>query len=453
LKKRFWLAASALGLCAVAAQAASPGLVLISIDGMRPDYVTHASEHGLKIPHLLEMMSGGAYATGVRGVLPTVTYPSHTTLLTGVWPAQHGIYSNTTFDPLGKNLGGWYWYSEDNRVPTLWKAAADAGLKVGSVSWPVSVGAAGVHFLIPEYWRASTDDDLKLERALSTPGLLAHLENKLGPYIIDLNRAIPGDRQRTRYSVAILKENRPDFMTIHLAALDHLEHLTAPFSKESNDTLEEIDGMVGEIEDAMRATHPNAVICVVSDHGFARIDHQLHLFSAFVDAGLITLDAKAATPKVTDWKAIPWNNGGSAAIVLKDPNDQAARSQTAALLARLAADPANGIAGILDEKAIAKHGGAPRAAFWVDMKSNFAISASIGKPLVAEISPRGTHGYSPDNPDLLASFFIEGPGIRHGLNLGQIDMRSIAPTLGHSLGIKFDTAALPQLDLNGKGEQ
>jgi predicted AlkP superfamily pyrophosphatase or phosphodiesterase len=453
LQKRFWLATGALVLCAAAAQAASPGLVLISIDGMRPDYVTHASEHGLKIPHLLALMSGGAYATGVRGVLPTVTYPSHTTLLTGVWPAQHGIYSNTTFDPLGKNLAGWYWYSEDNHAPTLWKAAADAGLKVGSVSWPVSVGAPGVDFLVPEYWRTSTDDDLKVERALSTPGLLSHLEKELGPYIIDLNRAVPGDRQRTRYGVAILKEDKPDFFTIHLAALDHLEHLTAPFSSESNETLEEIDGMVGEIEDAMRAGHPDAVICVVSDHGFTRIDHQLHLFSAFADAGLVTLDPKAATPKVASWKAIPWNNGGSAAIVLKDPNDQAVRAQTGALLARLAGDPANGIAALLDEKAIARHGGSPGPAFWVDMKSNFAIDASIRKPLVAKISPRGTHGYSPDNPDLLASFLIEGPGIGRGVNLGEIDMRSIAPTLARSLGVKFTTAALPPLDLSGKGAQ
>ena len=451
MKIRFWLAAGALILCAMAAQAATPGVVLISIDGMRPDYVTHASEHGLKIPHLLQLMHNGAYARGVHGVLPTVTYPSHTTLLTGVWPAQHGIDSNTTFDPLGKNMSGWYWYSEDNRAPTLWKAAADAGLKVGSVSWPVSVSAPGVHFLIPEYWRASTDDDLKLERALSTPGLLTHLQKELGPYIIDLNRAIPGDRQRTRYSVAILKENRPDFMTIHLAALDHLEHLTAPFSKESNETLEEIDGMVGEIENAMRATHPEAVICIVSDHGFARIDHELHLFSAFVDAGLVTLDPKAATPKVMSWKAIPWNNGGSAAIMLQNPGDAAVRKQTEDLLARLAADPANGIAAVLDEPAIAKLGGSTRAAFWVDMKSNFAISAAIRKPLVTEMSPRGTHGYSPDNPDLLASFFIEGPGIQHGLNLGQIDMRSIAPTLAHFLGVPFPSAALPALDLSGNG--
>ncbi len=60
-----------------------------------------------------------------KGSIPTVTYPSHTTLVTGVWPATHGIYANTTFDPLQKNYQGWYWYTEDLRVDTLWDAAQE----------------------------------------------------------------------------------------------------------------------------------------------------------------------------------------------------------------------------------------------------------------------------------------------------------------------------------------
>ncbi len=80
--------------------------------------------HGLKVPNLRAFMADGAYAQGVRGVLPTLTYPSHTTLLTGASPAKHGIVDNTTFDPLLRNQRGWYWYAEDIKVPTLWDAAA-----------------------------------------------------------------------------------------------------------------------------------------------------------------------------------------------------------------------------------------------------------------------------------------------------------------------------------------
>src|SRR5262250_2608679 len=80
-------------------------VVMISTDGLKPDYVLHADKHGLKIPHLRRFLKEGAFAEGVKGVLPTVTYPSHTTLVTGASPPRHGILANTPFDPLGKNWG------------------------------------------------------------------------------------------------------------------------------------------------------------------------------------------------------------------------------------------------------------------------------------------------------------------------------------------------------------
>ena len=108
-------------LVAALAQAPpKPALLLISIDGLRPDTVLEADKYHLKIPHLRKILHDGARARGVRGVLPTVTYPSHTTILTGVWPAKHGIYSNVSFDPLDENLAGWKWYAEDIQSPTLW---------------------------------------------------------------------------------------------------------------------------------------------------------------------------------------------------------------------------------------------------------------------------------------------------------------------------------------------
>src|SRR5262245_52547081 len=109
----------ALGLVAAvaAAQPATPLVIMISIDGLRPDYVTAADTHGLKIPALRRFVTEGAFAEGVQGVIPTVTYPSHTTLITGVWPAKHGILSNTIFDPQRTGQSAWAWYAEDKRRP------------------------------------------------------------------------------------------------------------------------------------------------------------------------------------------------------------------------------------------------------------------------------------------------------------------------------------------------
>jgi predicted AlkP superfamily pyrophosphatase or phosphodiesterase len=338
--------------CASAAPPEGAGLLLISVDGLNPGYVLDADKFGLKSPNLRKFLVRGAHATAVRGVLPTVTYPTHTTMLTGVTPARHGIYSNVAFDPESKNQAGWYWYAEDVRTPTLWSAAAKAGYIVGSVAWPVSVSAPGVTHLIPEYWRSmSGPDDVKLLRAISSPGLLSEIEKKHGQYVVDLDVAVPGDWMRTRYATSIIRDKNARVFTLHLAALDHIEHDTGPATPASFNALEEIDAMVGELTAAMRSVAPLATICIVSDHGMAKVDRQLNLAAAFVKVGLIT---PAQGTGVTDWKAHVWNSSGSAAIMLRDPKDTATLRQVEHLLNNLAADSTNGIAAILDRTAIAK---------------------------------------------------------------------------------------------------
>src|SRR5258708_12725534 len=216
ISRRLWLRLSLAVLCALlftppalAQEPPSrPAVILISIDGLKPEYVLDADAHGLKIPALRRFLREGAYSTGVHGVVPTVTYPSHTTLITGVSPARHGIYANTTFDPLRKNFGGWYWYAEDIKVPTLWDIAADAGLSTANVHWPVSV-AARITYNLPQYWRAGTSDDRKLLRTLSTPGLLDALEKDLGPYPDAIAQSITAAENRPKSAPLALTLTHP----------------------------------------------------------------------------------------------------------------------------------------------------------------------------------------------------------------------------------------------------
>ncbi|HKW90572.1 MAG TPA: alkaline phosphatase family protein [Methylomirabilota bacterium] len=412
-----------------------PLLLMISIDGLRPDYVTAADAHGAKIPNLRRFLAEGVYADGVQGVIPTVTYPSHTTLITGVWPATHGILSNTTFDPLRENQGGWYWYAEDIRVPTLWDAAARAGLSTASVQWPASVGAR-VTWNIPELWRAGTADDAKLLRSVSTPGLLAELEGELGPYPRALTAE--SDEQRGRFAARILEKKRPNLLTLHLIALDHAEHMSGPFSEEAMATLERLDAVVGTLRGTAETVAPGAAcVAIVSDHGFAKTTMQLNLFPEFRGAGLIAVSAQG---KITDWKAMPWTAGGSIAVMLKDPGDTATLAQVRALLDRLAADPAHGIDRVLDAEALRARGGFPSAAFVVGLKPDWQAGSSLSGALVAKANVSGQHGHLPDLPDLRASFFVVGPGVPAGRSLGLIDMRDIAPTLARRLDLTLPTA-------------
>ncbi len=414
-----------------------PLLVLISVDGLRPDYVTAADAHGCKIPNLRRFLKEGTYAEGVQGVVPTVTYPSHTTLVTGVWPVKHGVLANGTFDPLRKNQEGWYWYTEDIRVPTLWDAWAQAGRTTASIQWPVTVGAR-INWNIPEFWRADTPEDAKLLRAVSTPGLLTEAQAELGEYRGGIDTSPEGDENRGRYAQWILEKKRPALLTLHLTALDHIEHETWPFSEEAVAVLERLDAVIGNLRAiAERLAPGRAFVAVVSDHGFAKTDTQLNLFSAFREEKLFTVDEKG---KVADWKAMPWVAGGSAAIVLKDPKDAATRAHVRALLSRLAADPADGIDRVLEADELHRRGGYPPASFLVSLKPGWRTGSTLDGPLLSKVKLGGTHGELPDLSDLRASFFLIGPGVPAGRSLGLMDMRDVAPTLAHLAGLSLPSA-------------
>jgi predicted AlkP superfamily pyrophosphatase or phosphodiesterase len=418
-------------------QQAPPLLVMISVDGMRPDYITEADAHGAKVPNLRRFLKEGTYAEGVVGVVPTVTYPSHTTLVTGVWPAKHGILANTTFDPLRQNEEGWYWYTEDIRVPTLWDVAAAAGWTTASIQWPVTVGAH-ITWNIPEYWRANTPEDAKLLRALSTRGLLEEAGAALGEFRDGSDTSAKGDEILGRYTEWILEKKRPSLLTLHLSSLDHIQHQTGPFSPEAIAILESIDATIGRIRATVDKLAPRqAYIAVVSDHGFVRTDAQLNLFPLFIEAKLVTVNDKE---KITDWKAIPWPTGGSAAIVLKDPGDSETLSQVRALLAKVASDPASGVDRILEAEELHKRGGYPTASFFVGLKSGWRTGSALEGPVLSKTKVGGAHGAMPDLPDLHASFFLIGPGVPVGKSLGTIDMRDVAPTLAHEVGLALPTA-------------
>ena len=432
-------------LSAVVAVQASP-VLLISIDGLRPGDVLEAEKRGLKIPNLRRFVTDGTSATGVRGVLPTVTYPSHATLLTGTSPAKHGIVSNTTFDPKQINQGGWYWYASAFRVPTLWDAARTAGMTVGNVHWPVSVGAKSITWNLPQIWRTGHADDADLLKALATPGLIEDMETRLGVYAQGIDESIEGDQNRGKFAADLITEKKPGFMTVYLTALDHEQHGKGPGSADANAVLERIDTVVGTLVTAEMKVHPDATIAVVSDHGFSSTETEVSLFRSFVDAGLITLDTGG---KVKDWLAMPWPSGGSAAVVLARPDDAALRDRVGGVLARLKADPAMRIAAIANWAAIAAMNGNPQAGFYVDFAPGTYAAGFKGAmaPLSAPSASKGMHGYFPGSPEMRSTFLIMGQGIAAGKSLGEIDMRAIAPSLAKRLGAKLKDAEVSPLNL------
>lgn len=428
------LRSTLLAFTILAGTASAGPVLMISLDGLRPSDVIEAEKKGLKLPNLTAFLKQSAYATGVRNVLPTVTYPDHTTLITGVWPDKHGIANNETFDPQGKNFGGWYWYAEDIKVPTLWDAVHAKNGVVGSVGWPVSVGALSIDYNVPEYWRAQIAEDLKIVRAVATPGLINKLEKQTRMPLGGLFGEEPqNDVGRTLYAAQIITDAKPQFMTVHLVSLDHYQHEYGPDTDKSRAALEGLDADVGKLIAAAKAAAPDVTIAIVSDHGFAAVHDAVYLNQALAEAGLISIE----NGKLSDWTAYAWNAGGSAAIVLKNPEDAAVKAKVEALLTKLAADPKSGVARFIGKSEIAARGGSPKASYWVDFKIGWSGEGSF--TISKTWTLKGTHGYLPDNKEMRATFMIAGPGIKPK-KLGEIDMRDIAPTLAKILDVPLEKA-------------
>jgi len=419
-------------------------VVLISIDGLKPDYVLDADKHGLKIPNLRRIAAEGAHASGVTGVLPTVTYPSHATMVTGVSPAKHGVIANSPFDPFSKNLNGWYWYAEDIKVPTLWDACAKARIATSSVDWPVTVGA-NISFNIVQYWRAENAEDRKLIRALSTPGLFAEAESALGPYTDGNDYSVAGDARRAAFNVYLLEKKKSRFHLSYFGSLDEEEHRSGPYSAQTFAALEQLDAVVGQVRAAAeKIGGGRAIICVVSDHGFKLTDKEVNVNSALREAGLIELNEQG---RVKSWRAFAWYGGGSAGIMVRDEKDDEARKIGRDVLNRLMGDPSSGVATVAEGAAARAMGGFPGAAFVVTLKAGFRLGTKLQGPVTAAVRPGGTHGYAPDVSEMNSSFFIAGPGIAAARDLGQIDMRDIAPTLASLLGVALPAAEGRRLTL------
>jgi predicted AlkP superfamily pyrophosphatase or phosphodiesterase len=117
-------------------------VVIVSIDGLRPEIYLAPEKVGARVPNLIGLRQQGVSAEQMIPVFPSVTYPAHTTLVTGVYPAQHGIESNF------KSGTEWYLNTADIQVRTLWQGAEEKGLVTAIVTWPASYGAK-VDYLIP----------------------------------------------------------------------------------------------------------------------------------------------------------------------------------------------------------------------------------------------------------------------------------------------------------------
>lgn len=416
------------------AQAARPEhVILISVDGMPPDYYTAPEKLGLRVPTLTMMKQGGAYAEGVQGVYPTVTYPQHTTMVTGLRPANHGIVQNRIFEaPTDTQTRFWYWYANALKAETLWTVARKAGLTTAAVGWPVTVDAA-IDYNVPEiYEPGESPATWKWTAKHSTPGLL---EKALGA---DLKRDRNVDERLTSVSEFIIKNYRPNLLLLHLIELDGVHHRIGPRTPDALKTAELEDGYISRIVEATRQAgiFEKTTFFIVSDHGFASIDKRFSPNVALAKEGLITLDAGG---KATSWKAAAWPAGGSCAIVLKDANDKATAAKVNAIFSQWVKKANSPIKQIVTRAELRRMKALPQAALMLEAAPGYSFDDALTGAEVRGSGDgyKGTHGYLPTDPRMRASLIVYGPGVRNGAKMPLAQMIDLAPSIAGLLKLKL----------------
>jgi predicted AlkP superfamily pyrophosphatase or phosphodiesterase len=425
-------------LVAGAAKAQEKHVVLISIDGLRPEFYL---DPAWGMVNVRQGMKAGAYSEGVRGSFPTVTYPSHTTIVTGVLPAKHGIYYNTPVEPLGIS-GKWFWYYKDIKVPTLWIAAKDAGLTTAGVSWPVTVGAP-IDYNLPEYvilpkGKGEKKDEIKALYEESNPKALYQevQDNAIGKFgefgaSFDFYNS---DANKARMAAYIIRKYKPSFLAIHIALTDHFEHEEGRDGDKVRAAVAGADAAVKTIMDAVEVAglRSNTTFVVTGDHGFVDIHTQINPNVILAGSGLYD-DAHKE-----DWKAYFQASGGSAFLHLRNPKDKATLAKVNKALAALP-DGVKKMFHVLDKKELTAAQGDPNAALALAAYQGFSFGAKATGELLSA-AKGGTHGYLPtDFKDIQTGFVAFGRGIKPNTVIPLLGQEDIAPIIASLLGLKLQT--------------
>jgi predicted AlkP superfamily pyrophosphatase or phosphodiesterase len=411
--------------------AASRHVVLISLDGF-PSWAL--DDPYLPVPTLRRLAAKGAIAKGMRPVNPTVTWPNHTTLVTGVTPARHGVLYNGLLerDPgVPPRVEPWLPRDQMVHAPTLYDVAHARGMTTAQVDWVAIQAAPTITWEFPE--RPAPDG--KIAQELVKAGVLTPDELET----FATRNIIWRDRIWTEAAAHIIRAHRPNLMMFHLLNLDSTQHRYGPRTPAAMTTMALLDGQVAQIVSAVERAGlaSRTTYFVVSDHGFRLVKRLIKLNVALAQAGLLTVqDGKITASQVY---AVP--EGGSAIVYVTAPDpagDLAAR-------AKQAITGIEGVEAIVEPTDYARFGLPQPAAtdqmgvLFVTPQEGYAFAAPAEGEVVINASEGslGAHGYPATDPDLSALFLASGARIRPGVTLDVIDNVDVAPTMATVLGLKL----------------
>lgn len=373
-------------------------LIIWSIDGFAAGYFSRPEFQNSAVWQRL--LKQARVFRPVETTIPAVTYPAHTSMVTGNHVARHRIHSNHPVDPWGLSKDGWTWFAEDIGAPTLWDIAARKGKTVANLQWPVTmISGSKIRYHIPQFDRSKGPEEQKLMRVLSTPGLHREIEQHTGVSLTEYS----GDDERIKAARYLWKKKSPDLMLLYNPGLDSIEHAHGAYSPAAFRHLEllgrEMEKFLAEIRKS--SPHDRVRVLVVSDHGFMTYKGKCYPNSILRSMGYIDSESRS-------WDYIFDTAGGVARLVGKPGAAPFAARAFADKISQVC--PGIELIGEKDEDfpRLREEYSATAQAFLVS-RGNVLISASLKKEEFDAKATGHTHGFLPDRSDMHTVALLFGP--------------------------------------------
>ena len=412
-------------------------VVVISVDALVYEDLETLSKLYALAPRWDKM----ARVDRVRSIYPTITYPCHSTMMTGVYPDRHHIVNNEA-PILGVEHCLWQHFRSSVKAPSIFDAAKKAGLTTAAVFWPVTGKDPAIDYLVDEYWPQHGEDSVTAFRdSGSSEEVIKKIVKPNLKYLEGKHRMHPyADAFVMGCAADMLRNFQQDLLMVHPANVDSARHASGLFTPAVTNALYDTNLWLEELfkaaEDA--GIYEDTNFFIVSDHGQIEIRRSVALNALLAEEGLLDV---APDGTLKDWTAFAKSGGTSALVYLKDPADQVAWNKTKIALEKLRDSEVCGIGEILTEaEARERYHLGGDFAFVIETDGWTSFSTSWLKPVQKPLDNsdyrfgRATHGHEPEKgpqPTLMAF----GPDIQPGAHLDTARLVDEAPTFAHALGL------------------
>lgn len=394
--------------------ARKPIVVVISLDAFGADLL---KDPLLPIPALRGLMRNGSYAR-MQPVNPTVTWPNHTSMVTGVTPAKHGLIANGRITGQRTGTPPHVEFHADKselvRVPTVYDLAHQAGLVTAEMDWVAIEHTPSIDWSFFEQPVATSPliQEMLTDRSL-TQGELDNFRKGSQAF---------RDRIYTRAAVEAIRKHHPNLVLLHLLALDSAEHTYGFGTMAGVNTAAFLDDRVKEVVDAVREAGDldRTTFLIVSDHGQSSVHHTADPNAILRDAGISSADATA----------LP--EGGATYIYETHRTPELTAKIRAAFATNSATDsmPTDAEAAAQGWPSRTGNTAAPDVLVYAKEDWRFEGHDNLERNTTVAAEPQtGAHGYPNTRPRMHSILIASGAGIRPAGEQSQVSVLAVAPTI------------------------